>query len=495
MATGYILIVAILILGGVIATVGDRIGTKVGKKRLSLFNLRPKNTAVLITILTGLGISASTLGILFLADEGLRKGVFELQDIQKDLRRKREQLKNAEAQKSQVEGELNQAKQQEAQAQKSLERTNKNLQEANIKQKKTQAQLNRTIVQEAATKTKLQKTQNQLGQVVSQYQQAISQLQSVYNERNKQLAEIARLKQESQTLYEKAQKAINQAKAAIALRDRELAKSQEAIEQRDKKISRLDRLIQERNLVITAREQIIAKREIRLKELEQQQDYLEQEVSRLEKSYQDLRVGKLALIRYQVITAGVIRAVSPAIAQQAIVRLLDDANRIAQAELTGIGTNNSPNQATIEITRQRVEQLSQKISNGQEYVVRILSAGNYVRGEKRIEIVLDATPNVLLFKKGETLATNIVDPKTSTPEQLRQRVNQLIAASEFRARNAGILQNIQIDGRTFIAFMNQLQTYQQPLDIKAIAAEDTFTVGPLRLKFVGMQNGEILFST
>jgi len=52
MATGYILIIAILVLGGVIATVGDRIGTRVGKKRLSLFNLRPKNTAVLVTILS-----------------------------------------------------------------------------------------------------------------------------------------------------------------------------------------------------------------------------------------------------------------------------------------------------------------------------------------------------------------------------------------------------------------------------------------------------------
>ncbi len=103
MTTGYILIAAILILGGVIATVGDRIGTRVGKARLSLFNLRPKNTAVLVTIFTGGLISASTLGILFAADEGLRKGVFELEDIQKDLRQKREQLKTAETQKSQVE--------------------------------------------------------------------------------------------------------------------------------------------------------------------------------------------------------------------------------------------------------------------------------------------------------------------------------------------------------------------------------------------------------
>ncbi|NJM85416.1 MAG: DUF3084 domain-containing protein, partial [Leptolyngbyaceae cyanobacterium RM2_2_21] len=35
MTTGYILILAVLILGGVIATVGDRIGMRVGKARLT----------------------------------------------------------------------------------------------------------------------------------------------------------------------------------------------------------------------------------------------------------------------------------------------------------------------------------------------------------------------------------------------------------------------------------------------------------------------------
>lgn len=135
MTTGYILIAAILILGGVIATVGDRIGTRVGKARLSLFNLRPKKTAVIVTIFTGGLISASTLAILFAADGGLRKGVFELEDIQRDLGNKREQLKTAEAQKSQVESELNQARQEQSQAQQELQKINKSLQAANTKQR------------------------------------------------------------------------------------------------------------------------------------------------------------------------------------------------------------------------------------------------------------------------------------------------------------------------------------------------------------------------
>ncbi|NEQ25285.1 MAG: DUF3084 domain-containing protein, partial [Microcoleus sp. SIO2G3] len=86
MTSGYILIVAILVLGGVIATLGDRIGTRVGKARLSLFNLRPRKTATVVTIITGSLISASTLGILFATSDSLRKGIFELDNIQKRLR-------------------------------------------------------------------------------------------------------------------------------------------------------------------------------------------------------------------------------------------------------------------------------------------------------------------------------------------------------------------------------------------------------------------------
>jgi uncharacterized protein (DUF3084 family) len=62
MGSGYILVLAVLLLGGVIATLGDRIGMKVGKARLSLFNLRPRQTATLVSIATGSVISASTPG-------------------------------------------------------------------------------------------------------------------------------------------------------------------------------------------------------------------------------------------------------------------------------------------------------------------------------------------------------------------------------------------------------------------------------------------------
>lgn len=496
MTTGYILIAAILILGGVIATVGDRIGTRVGKARLSLFNLRPKNTAVLVTIFTGGLISASTLGILFAADEGLRKGVFELEDIQTDLRQKREQLKTAETQKSQVESELNQARIAQAKAQQDLQVINQYLQAANAKQRQTQAQLNRTISQQAQTQTQLQRTQSQLEQVVPQYQKAIAELQSVYNQRKELQAAVELLKTERQRLYAEAKKAIDEAKTAIEKRDRELANRQEAIEVRDQKIAQLDQLIQKRNVEVAAREQVIATRESRLKELEGQQEQLELEVARLEKyyqSYRDLRLGKLAIVRGQVLSAGVVRVTQPAAARQVVVKLLQQANRNANLELSEPGANPA-NVELLRVTQDRVEQLSKQIGDGQEYVVRIFSAGNYVRGEKQIEFFADTARNQLVFSGGAVLATTTADSKAMTSYQLQQRLEILISASQFRARNAGIVEDVQVEG-TFLRFVSQLRQYNQPLEIKAIAAEDTYTAGPLRVRLVAIVNGQIIFST
>ena len=67
--TGWLLILAVLVLGGVLSNLGDRLGSRIGKARLSLFRMRPKKTAVLITVLTGSLISALTLGLMVAVSE------------------------------------------------------------------------------------------------------------------------------------------------------------------------------------------------------------------------------------------------------------------------------------------------------------------------------------------------------------------------------------------------------------------------------------------
>ena len=93
--SGWLLILALLVLGGVLSTLGDRLDSRVGKARLSLFGLRPRNTAVVITVLTGSLISAVSLGLMLLVSERLRRGLFELDQIEERLRTSRVQLESS----------------------------------------------------------------------------------------------------------------------------------------------------------------------------------------------------------------------------------------------------------------------------------------------------------------------------------------------------------------------------------------------------------------
>ena len=104
--SGWLLILALLVLGGVLSTLGDRLGSRVGKARLSLFNLRPRKTAVVITVLTGSLISAVSLALMLLVSERLRVGLFQLDQIEDRLRDSRAALQRNKVELQRTRGEL-----------------------------------------------------------------------------------------------------------------------------------------------------------------------------------------------------------------------------------------------------------------------------------------------------------------------------------------------------------------------------------------------------
>ena len=90
--SGWLFIFFLLLLGGLISTLGDVLGSKIGKARFSVLKLRPKKTAILITILTGSFISASSLSLMILVNRQLRVGLFRLDDLQKKLQENKQVL-------------------------------------------------------------------------------------------------------------------------------------------------------------------------------------------------------------------------------------------------------------------------------------------------------------------------------------------------------------------------------------------------------------------
>ena len=82
---GLALIAVLAITGGMIAYIGDKLGTKVGKKKLTIFGLRPKHTSIVVTIITGILITVSTMGILTLVSRDVRTALFGMEALRNEL--------------------------------------------------------------------------------------------------------------------------------------------------------------------------------------------------------------------------------------------------------------------------------------------------------------------------------------------------------------------------------------------------------------------------
>ena len=76
-------IIVSIVISGVIAYLGDALGTLVGKKRLSLFGMRPRFTALFVAISTGIIITLSTFGIGMMLSDDVRLALFSIEKLKK----------------------------------------------------------------------------------------------------------------------------------------------------------------------------------------------------------------------------------------------------------------------------------------------------------------------------------------------------------------------------------------------------------------------------
>jgi uncharacterized protein (DUF3084 family) len=81
-----ITVAVIVLIAGFVAYVGDRVGHQVGRRRLTLFGLRPRYTSTIFAVGFGMMIALLAIGFVALINEQARQALFSINTLRDDIR-------------------------------------------------------------------------------------------------------------------------------------------------------------------------------------------------------------------------------------------------------------------------------------------------------------------------------------------------------------------------------------------------------------------------
>jgi uncharacterized protein (DUF3084 family) len=378
--SGWLLILALLLLGGVLSTLGDRLGSKVGKARLSLLGMRPRRTAVVITVLTGSLISAISLGLMLLVSDRLRTGLFELDQLERRLREGREALQRSQS-------EL------------------------------TAAELGR--------------------------QQARSQLSMVEAQAASLRKELAPLLQQRRLLEQER----DQLSREIDTKDADIQRNRQELARLNNRIG------------------------ASAKELQQ-----------LETNLIALRRGDVVISSGQPLEIAKVRIEKPEQAKLVIEALLRQTNtNVFQRVLPG----QTPNRQILLVARSDITKLEGILSKRGDWVVSLISAANVLKGERQVVAFPDVRRNRQVVKAGQQLATTLLEGDERSAEQVRSRLNVLLASAYNAVQREGSLASgLQFDATSVNQLSNALSSRPagQVVQLQAVSLRNGDLVDPVAVE-------------
>jgi uncharacterized protein (DUF3084 family) len=399
---GIVLIIVLIITGGVIAFIGDRLGTKIGKKRLSVFGLRPRHTSILITILTGICITTLTFGIMAAVSENVRTALFGMEKLNQTMQQTKSSLQTATAE----------------------------LAAADIEKKKTNEAL--------------KKAQND----VSDLEDKQSKLTAL------------------NTTLEDGNKLLEAAKNELTQRNDALAVANSGLNQKNTALTIDNSQLSETNTKLGA-----------------DNTELEKRTRELRKGMQIMREGDIIYRAGEILSSGVLRGNQKEKDVKAdIGSLIQLANRDV-AQRLGANTEDSD----IWVYPPEYDQAVTRIAGSkQDMVVRIVAAGNLIRGES-IRTSLQLYPNSIIYRDNEFIIARPFTLTGNKQGEAEDAVVSFLKDVNTAAVQKGILADpIRgsvgiLDGAQFYSLVQALTPAQGNILISAYAKGDTDAQGPLRL--------------
>ena len=394
---GVFLIAVLILTGGAIAFIGDRLGTKIGKKRLSILGLRPRHTSIIVTIITGALITTMTFAVLAATSENVRTALFGMEKL-------KQQMSDMQQAIITVSGDLESAKEEKLAADSALDRAKEDVEKLQAQQKELEAESERL------------QSGNEL------------------------------LQQEKEVLQ-----------------------------------SEKDGLSRENEALLADNGNLAANNEL----LSKDNKNLEQNAQRLRDGLITMREGDITFRAGEILASGVIQGNRREDAVEADLQSLAQlANRNVSARL-GI---NQTDQG-VWIYQPEAEAAIKAIAESpQDMVVRIVAAGNLVRGEV-VRASLELYKNSIIYGSKELILAKPYSMHSHDEEEAEMLAMDFLMNVNQAAVAKGILPDpIRgsvgiIEGAQFYNLVQNLQSCTDHIVLSAYARDATDALGPLRIDF------------
>lgn len=508
---GLLFILLFCILGALIAWGADTLGRNIGKKRRSLFGLRPRHTAAFLTAVAGFLLPLCTALLLFGLSKDVRTWMIEgrkavqerdrsLQELQKakadlsdaeiQVEAQRGVVKDLASQRSKAVNELQQTKAEAQELEKSVGELRRRRNEAEATARAAKARLDRAA-------RNLQTVQGQLGTLRPEFQRVKQDYATAlkqFNEANEQTARITFDLNQAESELKTRQDRIN------SLSDREAALTRQVNDLK----AQFDRDIELKTQEI---DQVNRQLESGRLRLDQAQAELSRTVQ-LSQQFaqgldQNLRITRTRSLSWVVgeemtrlslgpnLTQAQAEAALAAVLRTARTRATDRGARAPQEGAPVAGLTDLPLDDRRVLTAQEQERriLAEIKSQDRALAITANSLWNVFEGEFA-PLRLTVWENPVVFQQSEKVAEAILDGTLDEEGSVREITRFLTT----QVREAAIQKKMipatgtgtefgSLSTGELLDFVRELRATRRQVRVVALAAGQTRAADPLRLEF------------
>lgn len=532
MPTLLILILVLLVATCVIAYWSDNLGKKLGKKRISLFGLRPRQTATFISMGSSVGIMLLTLGVLLGLNASVRNALTRYDQTKKEntrliannekLRSDRTKLataietaeagvKSAQLRTTKAQAEAQQAQQKTHQVRQSLAGAQAQL--SSVRTQLTSARQSAIQASQRATQAQAQvrTAQNNLRAANLNLRTAnlsLGSAQRSLRNRENQLTEVTGRLAIVNTRLSKVQLEIDQKQAALDKTQQQLTKSQRALGNSQRALTSTQRALASTVAEFTSQINELETEQRRLETegsiLRIQQEQLTGQIDNLRQVKENLSEGRIEIVDGYIFVAQTV----PAHVNR------EEARKVVQSLLTTVEETLSRNQRELQLVRvlpvgtsktelpleQLITLLIDSLNKSEVPVsVSLVADGNHAPGENPVRVRFVTIDLKTLVVKGAEITRTIIDSSTIKSENsdalIFGKLLDLLNAGEAKLSAPPYFASPVLteedrfnfwpkgtNERIFEA-LRRIQAADKPVEVRLVAATDIVKIGPMHIRF------------